>query len=255
MPIVSISSDLGLKDYYLAVLKGTILQKSENLQIVDISHNIENYNIVQAAFILKNAYKSFPKGSIHLVSVKNYHQESNSFLAIRYDGHYFIGPDNGVFSLMFEDLEEDIYELNYDNFSTTELPLLYAQAIGHIVNKLPFNEIGLPLEEIVRKISLQAVISKNQIKGSVIYIDNYENVIINITRDLFEKVREGRSFSIYFKRHNPITQISNCYNEVAIGESLCRFNGANNLEIAINMGKAASLLGLYIDETVQVDFD
>lgn len=254
MPIVTLSSDAGWKDPSVAILKGAIWQRNAGLQIVDITHNVENYNIVQAAFILKSAYHAFPEGTIHVVSVKNYHQDSNSFLALRHDGHYFIGPDNGIFSLLFEILPEDIYELNYDDRATKNLSALYADAIGHLANALPFNEIGLPVEDIVRKISLQAVTSKDHIRGSVIYIDNYDNVVVNITEDLFERIRAGRAFSIYFKRHNPVTQMSNAYNDVPVGETLCHFNGTGYLEIAINMGKAASLLALNVDETIQIDF-
>ncbi len=254
MPIVTLCSDFGSRDPSVAVLKGAIWQRNATLQLVDISHNVENYNIVQAAFILKNAYTAFPAGTIHVVSVKNYHPDSNSFLAVRYEGHYFIGPDNGIFSLLFETLPEDIYELNFESHIKVKLSALYADAVGHIANDLPFNEIGLPVEEIVRKISLQAVTSKDHIRGSVIYIDNYDNVVVNITKDVFEKNRAGRAFSIYFKRHNPITKMSPVYSEVSVGETLCHFNGAGYLEIAINMGKAASLLGLHIDETIQIDF-
>jgi S-adenosyl-L-methionine hydrolase (adenosine-forming) len=100
---------------------------------------------------------------------------------------------------------------------------------------------------------LQPVISQNQIRGSVIHIDNYDNVILNITRDLFQKISKNRPFQLYFKRHDPITQLSNYYNDVPIGETLCLFN-SDYLEIAINMGKAAELLGLKIEDTVQINF-
>ena len=115
-------------------------------------------------------------------------------------------------------------------------------------------EIGLPVMEVERRIALQPVISTAQIRGSVIYIDHYENVIVNVQEELFERVRNGRDFQLFFKRHDPIVCMSNHYHDVNIGETLCLFNEAGYLTIAINMGKAASLLGLKLDDMVQIDF-
>ena len=105
-----------------------------------------------------------------------------------------------------------------------------------------------------KRITLQPVTSKSQIRGSIIHIDNYENAIVNISRELFEQLSKKRTFSLYFKRYNPITQLSEQYYDVAIGDILCLFNSAGYLEIAVHMGKAATLLGLKIDDTVQIDF-
>ena len=79
-------------------------------------------------------------------------------------------------------------------------------------------------------------------------------MIVNIRRELFEQVGQNREFALYFKRHDPITQLSLHYNDVPIGETLCLFNSADYLEIAINMGKAGSLLGLKMEDTIQIDF-
>lgn len=255
MAIVTLTSDFGTTDYYAAIIKGAILSKDATINIVDITHNIKNYDIVQGAFVLKNAYRHFPKGTIHLLSVNNFYSQQNTFVALRHDGHYFIGPDNGIFSLMFEQLEADIYELDYPQKSDFPLKQLYAAAVGHIVSRKPFNEIGFPLSSITRRITLQPVISRNMIRGSIIHVDKYENAIVNISRTLFDRVHRGRRFMLYFKRHEPLTRLSWHYYDVPVGETLCLFNSANYLEIAINMGKASSLLGLRLDDTVQIDFD
>jgi len=255
MPIVTFTSDFGWNDYYVAIIKGAILSENQEINFVDISHNINNYDIVQGAFILKNAYKSFPKGTIHLLSVNNFYNKKRRFLAIRHDDQYFIGPDNGIFSLLFEKPPRDIYKLDFVNKGSFPLKNVFAKTIGHIANKLPFNEIGIPTAEVVERITFQPVISKSQIRGSVIHIDNYENVVTNISRDLFEKVWGERAYEISFRRNEPLQKINNNYYDVGVGETLCRFNSADLLEISINMGKAASMLGLKIEDTVQVDFD
>ncbi len=255
MPIVTLTSDFGLTDYYIAVIKGALFCQNQNLNIVDITHNVKNYDIVQGAFVLKNAYLSFPKETIHILSVNNFYSKKNCFLAVRSGDHYFIGPDNGIFSLLFNEKPQDIYELEYDMKSDFPLKDIFSKAVGHITNGLPFNEIGIKVDEIEERISFQPVINKSQIKGTVIHIDHYENVIVNITKDLFEQVGDKRKFSIFFKRFNPIQKISKNYSDVSVGERLCFFNSAGYLEIAINMGKASSMLGLNVDDSVQIEFE
>ncbi len=254
MPIVTLTSDFGWNDYYVALIKGTILCENQDLNIVDVSHNINNYDIVQGAFILKNAYKSFPKGTIHILSVNNFYSKKRRFLAIRYDDHYFVGPDNGIFSLLFEKPPRDIYKLDFQNKGSFPLKNVFAKAVGHIANGMPFNEIGIPTKEVVERITFQPVISAAQIRGAVIHIDKYENVVVNISRKLFEQVWNQRPYEISFRRNEPLQRINNNYYDVDIGETLCLFNSADFLEIAINMGKASSMLGLKIEDTVQIDF-
>lgn len=254
MNILTLITDFGLKDYYAGMLKGSLLSAHNDLNIIDISHNIPNYDIVQAAFVLKNAYPTFPKGTIHLVSVNNFYNNQSAFLVIEHDGHFFIGADNGIFSLVFQEKIEKVVELNYQGTGTGEVNRVFAQAVAELAAGKELEEIGTPLTEIMERITFQPVVKTSQIVGSVIHVDNYENVITNITRDLFEKVAKGRDFNLYFKRHDEIRKLSWHYFDVPVGESLCLFNSAGYLEIAINLGKASSLLGLNIDDTVQIEF-
>ncbi|MEL6864658.1 MAG: SAM-dependent chlorinase/fluorinase [Bacteroidota bacterium] len=254
MPIITLTSDFGLQDYYVAMIKGSLLSCSEQLQIIDITHNIKNYDIVQGAFVLKNAYSSFPKGSIHLISVNNFYRKDAVFLAIRHDDHYFVGPDNGIFSLMFGEDMEAVYEITYDIKQAFPLSAIFAGTVEHLISGKPFNEIGIPVESIEERISFQPVITQSQIRGTVIHVDHYENVIVNISKELFDQVRKRRPFSIQFKRHQAIKKLSRRYSDCPIGETLCLFNSAGYLEIAINMGKASSMLGLLPEESVHIDF-
>lgn len=254
MPVVTLTSDFGLNDYYVALIKGALLSHNQNLNIVDITHNVKTYDIVHGAFVLKNTFHSFPKETIHILSVNNFYNKKSCFLAIRFNDHYFIGPDNGIFSLMFNEKLQDVYELEPDPDSNFPLKGIFSKAVSHIVSGLPFNEIGIKVDAIEERISFQPVISKSQIRGAVIHIDNYENVIVNISEDLFRQVRDKRKYAIYFKRFDPIRKVQKIYSDVPIGERLCFFNSAGFLEIAINMGKAASMFSLNIDDTVHIDF-
>lgn len=252
MQIVTLTTDFGLDDYYVAQLKGVLLSNVSPLQIIDISHKVKPYDIVQGAFVLKNSYASFPEGTIHVVTVNN-SAEGMSLICFKQEGQFFIGPDNGIFSLVFAELPE-ARRLEFNAETLFPVHKSIATAIKHLASSLPLEEIGSPAGEIVQRIALQPVISHSQIRGSVIYVDHYENVVINIPFDLFEKVRNGRNFALFFKRNDPITCLSRHYTDVAVGETLCLINSAGFLEVAVSMGKASSLLGLKLDDMIQIDF-
>ncbi|MEM9990723.1 MAG: SAM-dependent chlorinase/fluorinase [Bacteroidota bacterium] len=252
--IVTLTTDFGLQDYYVAILKGAILSRLPTAQLLDITHQIPQHDIVKAAFIVKNAYQSFPSNTLHIISVNTQYRKESSFLLIQQAGHFFLMPDNGISTLLFEDLPQPIIRFSTHELGTSSPNQLYAKVVQHIATEQPIASLGTITSTVEQRITLQAVISPAQIRGSVIHIDNYENVIVNINRNLFDKVGEGRDFRLYFKRHDPIVKLSTHYQDVPVGEELCLFNASNYLEIAINMGRAASLLGLKIDDTIQIDF-
>lgn len=252
MPVVTLTTDFGQRDYYLPLLKGALLDQDDQLRLVDITHQINSYDIVQAAFIFQNAWHSFPTGTIHLISVNDYYQAQCRYLAFQHADHAFVGPDNGLFTLIFPDIDMIAYQLP----QSPEQPLreVYARAVGHVAQGNPWEQIGTPIEVLLQRITFQPVVQPATIRGSVIYIDRFDNAILNIRRPLFEQVGKGRPFQLYFKRHDPLTNLCRHYHDVPIGEILCRFNGAGYLQIAINMGRAAGLLGLKVEDMVQIDF-
>jgi S-adenosyl-L-methionine hydrolase (adenosine-forming) len=254
MQIITLTTDFGVQDYYVAMLKGAILCECSDLLFIDLTHNVKNYNIVQAAYSIKHTYQNFPKGTIHVVSVNNFYAPYPSYVCIEYDGHFFVGPDNGVFSLIFATLPMDCYLISYEKITIHTFKLAYAKAIGHIAKSLPLSELGEKVPEIMQRFSLQPITGETLIRGSVIHIDHFENVVLNITKELWGRYSYYRRFALFFKRHDPINELSTTYADVPIGENLCLFNSANHLEIAINMGKAASMLSLDIEDTVQIEF-
>ncbi len=258
MQIVTLTTDFGLQDYYVPVLKGTMLSRHRTLNIVDISHQIKHHDIVQAAFVLKNAWAAFPEGTIHVLSANNFGGERGRFLAFKYENHIFIGPDNGIFTLVFPKLTAqtqviEIVEIPFVGLNFEHVRVAIANAVSHLASGTTLNLLGKPVQDILQRITFQPVIAPSQIRGAVIYVDHYDNIVSNITRELFEKVGRGRSFQLFFKRHDPILKLSQHYNDVPIGETLCLFN-SDYLEVAINMGKAAEMFGLKIEDTIQIDF-
>ncbi|MBK9489017.1 MAG: SAM-dependent chlorinase/fluorinase [Haliscomenobacter sp.] len=254
MAIVTLTTDFGLQDYYAALVKGALLCAKPDLQIVDVSHHINNYDIVQAAFILRNTWKNFPEGTIHLIGVNDLASAEQRFLGLTQAGHFFIAPDNGVLALLFDQIEEPVFSLPVPVESSFPIKDVFAQSVWHLTQDQSFEQFAEPITDMVQRITFQPVISPNRIRGAVIYIDQYENVISNISRELFERVGQNRAFELYFKRNDPILKLNRNYYDVAVGETLCLINSADYLELAINMGKASSMLGLKLEDTIQIDF-
>ena len=255
MAIVTLTSDFGWDDHYLAVVKGYLVSSTPDLNILDISHNVKNFDIVQAAFIFKNAWRSFPVGSIHLLLVNDLARSELSYLLIKQFDQFFICPDNGMLGLIFEQPKGQIYRLPLpDKQKKTTFKHILALTVNRITRKVPLEQLGEPTSEIIERFTVRPIISKDFIRGSIVYIDTYENAISNIHKSLFDKVGKKRPFEISFKRHPPITQLSQHYSDVEVGHPLSLFNEAGFLEIAINMGTAASLLAIRIEDMLQIDF-
>ncbi len=258
MAIITLTTDLGDKDIYQAALKGSILKLLPTVNIVDITHNVAAFNVQQAAFILKNSFYYFPEGTVHLIGIDTVYNNDTKYLAVSYKNHYFVGSDNGIFSLMFATEPDEIVEINImQDLKFLHFPLadIFVKAACHLANDGKLEEIGLPIASIEKKMNLQPIIEKNTIKGSVIYIDSFQNVITNITKEFFNKVQQGRQFTLYFKRNETINHLSWHYNEVPEGEKLCLFGISDHLEIAINKGNASGLLGLNLGDSVIIDFE
>jgi len=257
MGIITLTTDLGHKDFYQAALKGSILSLSPTVRIVDISHDITPFDLQQAAFILKNAYHYFPKRTVHLIGIDSVYNSQTRYLAVKHKGYYFIGADNGIFSLIFEDFPDEIVELSiiqdlkYLHFPLTDI---FAKAACHLASGGKLSEIGEPTTKLVQRRVFEPIVEQDSIRGSVIYIDSFQNVITNIHKELFTEVQNDRPFVLYFRRNETITQLSWHYNEVPEGEKLCLFGISNYLEIAINKGNASGLLGMHTDDVVRIEF-
>jgi len=258
MAIITLTTDLGDKDIYQAALKGSILKLLPTVNIVDITNSVAAYNIQQAAFILKNSFYYFPDETVHLIGIDTVFNTETRYLAVRYRNHYFVGADNGIFSLMFEEDAEEIVELNImQDLKFLHFPLadIFVKAACHLAKGGTLAQIGLPVSDFEKKMNLQPVIEKNLIKGVVIYIDSFQNVITNITKEFFNRVQQNRRFTLSFKRNETINHLSWHYNEVPEGEKLCLFGISDHLEIAINKGNASGLLGLALGDSVIIDFE
>jgi len=256
MQFVTLTTDFGTQDFYVGTLKGALLSRFPAARLVDISHDISPFDIVQAAFVVRNVWPEFPEGSIHLVGVHCVYDQGYRFVAARHQGHYFLAPDNGLLTLLFEQIEPaDLRLLPADPAEHFAVKKVFAEAVLHLAEGRLFEDLGEYPAPLLQRISIQPVITPTRIRGTVIHVDNFDNVVVNIHREVFEKARNDRAFSLFFKRNDPITQLSENYCDVAVGEQLCLFNTAGYLEIAVNLGRAATLLGLKVEDVVEVAFE
>lgn len=258
MAIITLTTDWGIKDYYVSAVKGTILTEYPEANIVDVSHLVPPFDILQASFILKNSYFNFPKGSVHIMGVNSLMEKETRYLAVYTKGHYFVGADNGTFSLMFDSAPDKIVALNLPSdlynitFPTKEI---LVKAACHLAKGGAIELLGTEINSYLERILLRAVVEGSVIRGSVIYIDSYKNVITNITQALFNEVGNGRPFMMFFRKFEyNIEVISKSYTDVYEGEKVALFSSTGYLEIAINQGKASGLLGLDMGDTVRVEF-
>ncbi len=247
MPLLTLTSDIGLQDFLIGAVKGQLMQANPNFSIVDISHSLSPFNYPQAAYVCRNAIKNFPENTFHLVLVNLFDQRPEHLLLTQHNNQYIGCADNGLITMILEEVPEKIVALplsKSDQKNTLYCASVFASAFEQILAGKKIEEIGDPSVSIEVKNPLRALLGNNWIEGQIIFIDNFENVIINITKDEFEEQRKGRSFKIVFKRDEIIDKISETYADVNESEKLALFNSAGYLEIAINKGNAAGLFGL-----------
>jgi S-adenosylmethionine hydrolase len=262
--IITLTSDMGHKDYYLAAIKAALLSKCAGVDVIDISHGIEPYNISQAAYILGNVCFDFPEGTIHLVGVQPELTTNQSHVLVRSRGHYFVGADNGIFSLLLDTAPDLAYEINLNKtYKNLTFPFkdVFVDVAAHLVKGGIPDVIGRKHSGLKQIKSFAPIIDADQIRGQVIHIDSYGNVISNITEEMFKEVGKNRDFSIsYNHSFNKIRKIRNVYSDVSEGNYLALFGSSGHLEIAINMGvegkggSASSLLGLHINDDIRIEY-
>lgn len=274
MSIITLTSDYGLKDHFVGALKGKILSEYSEAKIIDISHEIDPFNTVEASYIISASYSSFPKGTVHLIGVDMEHNKENQHIVMQWNDHYFIAADNGILSMLSQKIvPQKMVAINiHDRLPSDAADLdVFVTVACHLAKGGLMNVIGKEINTIKQVTDLQAVLSAdgNSLKGHVIYIDHFGNVITNISKKYFIEVAKGRPYEIVLKTKNIRTILPN-YSAIANsekypiksyeGEKLAIFNEAGFLEIAIfrsnpsKVGSANSLLGLNYRDVINIMF-
>jgi S-adenosylmethionine hydrolase len=275
MAIITLTTDFGIKDHFVGVLKGSIYTELPEVNIVDISHGISPFNIQECAYILQNSYHNFPRGTIHIVGVDSEATQENQHIAVLVDGHYFVSANTGVIGLITSELNpEKVVEINIPDPIQGSFPVMsvFVQVACHIARGGTLEVVGKPFTDLklLREFSPRVSEDGKKIIGSVIYIDNYGNVVTNIRKSLFESHRKGSGFELH-ARNQKIKEIHNSYSDIidftleknkrkGDGDLLALFNSAGYIELAIyksnlnTVGGAATLLGLDYRDTIIIDF-
>ena len=254
MSIITIISDFGYSDHYVAALKASILKLNPNLNVIDISHDIKKFNISHAAHVLKNVYKDFPQGTIHVICVKA-SEKKERIVVVKMNEHYFITYDTGIFTLI--NLKENYTAVSVDYSILSSFP--EKTIMGPIAAKLAANNdistIGKPIMDLKRKYFVNPNIAKNKIVGHILRIDHYGNLLTNISYDDFNKLEKENSgvYEIIIGIEK-LSKIHKSYFNVDAGEVFALFNENKFLEIGMNLGNASKLLGMKEDDPITINF-
>ncbi len=259
MPILTLTTDWGLRDYYVAVLKGQLLSRYPELTIVDITHGVTPLDRVGAAYALGNAYPHFPVGTVHFVGMHltdvQYRGRPN-FMLVQSEGHWFIGEDCGIFSMFLTSEKSTSWKLPVNEGSTNEeLQLFVVETIVQLIRGTSPEQLGEPVDSLMQAFWSKPAADPSGIRGSALYVDHFGNVVFNVSKAFFFHWKKDRPFTILLRRANyKISSISTRYNDVGEGDHMALFNQDGLLEIAINAGKASQLLGLKPMDPILIEF-
>jgi len=244
MAIVTLSTDIGLRDFAVGAIKGQILSAIPSISLVDITHHLSQTNFPQAAYICKNAFVHFPSATIHLILVNVFEYPVTQMLLAKYQQQWIICPDNGILTMITRDKPIELYTIDCTGTSTLlSITSRIAAILPHLLQHADTPTLPLA-SKLVEKYPLRPTTGPDWMDGQILFIDHFENVVINITRDEFEEHRKGRGFRFAFNRNEVIEQLSINYSSVGEIDKLAWFNSAGYLEIAIRHGNIAGLFGL-----------
>lgn len=253
MSVVTLTTEWQTNDIYAGRIKGIISSLSPGAIIIDNAFGIPVFDIPYASFVIRNTYAFYPQGSVHLICVCT-ESDNHRVMAVKHNGHYFIGTDTGIFPLILNSTPEEVIAIDVSP-SRSELDV-FAETAAAIISNKPLDEIGEVVKSVKEIFPMRATIDTDVILGSVIFIDSYGNAFTNITRDIFTRVFKNRTFSISFQRsNNKISSISTRYNDVPDGELVALFNQLNLLEIAINNASVTSLFNIEIGSSIRVSHE
>jgi len=274
MSIITLTTDYGLKDHFVGALKGKILSEYSDATIIDISHYIDPFNTAEASYIISASYNSFPKGTVHIIGVDLESNKENQHVVMQWNDHFFIAADNGILSMLSQKIiPQKIAAITiHDRLHNEATDLdVFVKVACHLAKGGSLSVIGKEIDNLKQVTDLQVIVSEdgNQLKGNVIYIDHFGNVVTNISKKQFLECAKGRPYEIVF-RNQTIRTILPYYSAIATsdkypvkyyeGQKLAIFNEAGFLEIAIfrsnplTVGSASTLLGLNYRDLVSIKF-
>jgi S-adenosylmethionine hydrolase len=262
MAIVTLITDWGNSDYYPGAMKGIMLSQNPDLNVVDISHEINLFDHGHGMWVLGNCWNHFPEGTVHVigfqgqVSSEKKNSDNRYVIAAKFMNHYFIACNDGFLNLLFgKKPEEMVYVLSADQSRVRPDFEVLASAASFLSNGGQIKDMGKPVENFELLNIIKPVVDDNMLSGYVIFIDRFGNAIVNITKELLDDVAKGRSFEIRLRhREYRISKISEGYESVDYPDIVAFFNTAGYLEIALRQANASELLGLNYNDIIRIEF-
>ncbi len=249
-PIVTLTTDFGMADGYVAAMKGVILSINPNCTIIDISHEIPHHDILETRYILERTYSFFPAQTIHVAVVDPGVGGSRNPILIIADRYFFVGPDNGIFCFVpyHETIQKVITLANDEYFLQSASDTfhgrdIFASCTAHLTLGLQPERLGPEIEQIVMLEEAEPVVRGNQITGKITHIDRFGNLITNIRRQHLEVLSQKGAYEILAGKKR-LRRVENSYSAVPKGEILAIFGSSGALEIAANQDSAAQKLDL-----------
>ncbi len=255
MKVITITSDYGANTYYVASLKARIIELIPDAMIVDISHNLPAYDLLQGAFLLQSCISDFKSETIHIIAIDTNLLIYNDILIGKIRNQWVIAADNGFLS-MLSDQWDAIYKVNPSVFSIKDLSpekntfTILANYILTGIDVKTFANITKP--KIVYN-SLKPVITDTQIRASIVHVDGYDNAITNLNKVTFHNWIGNANYKIFYRKKESLAKIDANYANVAEGDGVAVFNDVGWLEIAINRGQGKSLLGLKLGDQIIIE--
>lgn len=248
--IITLTTDFGYQDHYVSAMKAVILGIKPDVRLIDISHQIPPHDTMAGAWVVRNSAMLFPSGTVHLVVVDPTVGTERKPVAIKINNQFFVGPDNGIFSLIAEDFDYKAVTLDNQNYWRTKQSQtfhgrdIFAPVAAHLSAGRLLKDLGNPLEKLVTYRWAVPISDKDGIQGWIVHIDRYGNLITNIPSDLIkENIRNSDNIRIYVG-NTILNEISTTFASVTDGEPVAYIGSSDKLEIAINKGNAKEMLGV-----------
>ena len=256
MAIVTLLTDNGETDHYVAAIKAKILGINPGLTLIDISHKIQACDIAHGAFALNSVFRDFPKGTVHLVAVDSTGNAETAAIGLQLEDHFFVGADNGLFGLISDKPHQQLVDLNSISPVSTSFPEkdIFASAAAKLASGVAITTLGKPMTSFKKMIGRSVKATRKLIAGNVVRVDNYGNLITNISKTDFDILSKGKTFTVQFSGEK-FRRIHSNYFQADQGDCFLIFNSTGFLEIGIYKGRANDLLGMDYDSSVNILFD
>lgn len=252
MPVITLINDWKQDALYLSRIKGALVSVNQQLHIVDLIPNLSSFDEKTAAFVLKNSFEQFPKGTIHLNFVSHYEKNVSDFIIAKYKGHFFISKNNGFLSNIIDEKPEALYNFQIAEASFAELelyPLLVKAILKDSIHKVAKEYVSKR-----RSAVFAPIISETNIIINTIYIDAYGNLITNMKKDVFEKHLSNKKYKIYIsgKKHF-VETVSESYENIKSGNLFAIFNSLNLLELGMKSTNVTDLLSIKKEDEILIE--